>query len=166
MQCAHFGRPGQAYGNDAREWLNRYVIGCHVRIVVHAVDQYNRAVASVFKPRSFMPFRFAERNVSVELARAGYATLYEANGAQYGGAKQQIQRAIASAQRARRGMWSAKSRLETPAEFKRRLKAGSRSIPGQLKTQITPAQPNESTEAIHDFIKVGRRLYSFLRRFR
>ncbi len=121
----------------------------------------------MFRPRSFLPFRFGERNVSVELARAGYATMYEASGAQYGGARHQLERAIVSAQRARRGMWSAKSRLETPAEFKRRLRTGSRSLPTEPTPKMQETSSSiQSSEGIHDFLKTGRWLYSFLRKFR
>lgn len=172
-ECAHFGMPGQAYGNDAKKWLDQYVRGKRVRVVVHAVDQYNRALASVFRPRGILPFR--AKNVSVELANAGYATVYEGSNAQFGGARRQIEKAVARAQRRRRGMWGAKGKLESPSEFKRRLKTGSRSPPAsdnvrqQTSAALTKNTPNNaSTEdvTIKDFIKIGGWLYKNLKKFR
>lgn len=161
-ECAHFGQPGQAYGADAREWLERYVVGRRVRVVVHAVDQYHRALASVFRQRS-PPLRWlglGERNVSVELARAGYATIYEGGGAQFGGARRQIERAVESAKRRRVGMWAARGTLETPAEFKRRLKAGGALPKGK------GAAGKEAEVGVKEVIGVAQTIYKFLQKLR
>lgn len=172
-ECAHFGMPGQAYGNDAKKWLDRYTRGRRVRVVVHAVDQYNRALASVFRTRGILPFR--AKNVSVELAKAGYATVYEGSNAQFGKARRQIERAVAQAQKRRRGMWGAKGKLESPAEFKRRLKTGSRAPPATDLKKNTAASASALTSAnsasaedvtIKDFIKIGGWLYRNLKKFR
>lgn len=167
-ECAHFGLPGQAYGNDAKKWLENYVRGRRVRVVVHSVDQYNRALASVFRTRGLIPGR--AKNVSVELAKAGYATVYEGGNAQFGGAraKREIENAVAKAQRRRRGMWGAKGKLESPAEFKRRLKTGSRKAPASDLTPsaITNTNRNGDEVTIKDFIKIGGWLYNSLKKLR
>lgn len=171
-ECAHFGLPGQAFGNEARRWLSEYMLGRRVRIVVHSVDQYGRALGSAFSPRG--PFswiaRLGERNVSVELARAGYATVYEGSNAQFGNARRKIERAVAAAQRGRRGMWSAKGALETPAEFKRRLKTGKRPAPSTSSSLAalgdTDRPQNIGDIRVRDIVSFGRWLYQALKKLR
>lgn len=172
-ECAHFGQPGQAYGEDARRWLSGFVKGERVRVIVHSADQYQRAVASVYKPRrSFLLrwFRIGERNVSVELARAGYATVYEGSNAQFGGARKKIVKAVKTARRRRAGMWAAKGKLETPAEFKRRLRTGAALKPQSMSSDATlqqvPGETTKSEKGVNNAFNILRQAYQFMKSLR
>lgn len=167
-ECAHFGQPGQAFGEDARRWLDSYVKGERVRVIVHSVDQYHRALASVYKPRRFFLFRWmhlGERNVSVELARAGYATVYEGSNAQFGDAKKKIVNAVETARRRRAGMWAAKGKFETPAQFKRRLRTGAASKQATVNSESSLSS-SASQNAGNEVADILRRLYNFMRSLR
>lgn len=77
-EMAHFGGECQPYAKEAKEWLTRFVEGRRVTIQLMRYDQYGRAVAAVYVGRLF------RKNVSVEMVKAGFATIYENGGAEYG----------------------------------------------------------------------------------
>lgn len=113
---AHFGKPAQKYSAEALQWLRNYILGRRVRIVPLSRDQYGRIVAEarVWKWNGL-------RNVSREMLRAGWATVYEAKvGSEFNGLKQKFYRLEAQAKRRRRGIYQQGVNIETPAEYKRK----------------------------------------------
>lgn len=127
-ECASFGNQGQKYGPIAREWLREYTLGRKVAFRVHAIDQYKRALATVYRKPENLILRvlgLGKRNVGLELTRAGYATLYTGSGAVYGGErlKRMYMKIEKGAREKKMGMWSEKS-VATPMQYKREVRAG------------------------------------------
>lgn len=119
-EMGHFGGTPQPFAAEAKEWLTQYTMGRQASLKVHRLDQYSRAVATVWVRRWF----FLHKNVSLEMVKAGYATVYTGAGAEYGTAKEQLVRAEKWARRCRRGMWRQNSsEYVSPAEYKRQLRA-------------------------------------------
>lgn len=116
-ELAHFGKPAQRFSGEALAWLRGYVLGRRVRIVPLAKDQYQRllAEARVWKWNG-------RRNVSRDMLRAGWCTVYEGKtGAEFNGLETQFRLLEQQARRKKIGIWSNKH-LETPAEYKRKYR--------------------------------------------
>ncbi|KAL0952816.1 hypothetical protein HGRIS_007041 [Hohenbuehelia grisea] len=128
-EAAHFGRPAQPYSEEALQWLRDRVSGRPVYCQLLRRDQYSRIVAVVK-----VPSRFGIRkgsNLSLEMLRSGWVTIYEQSNAEYGPeGKEAFLAAEAEAKNARRGIWQAKSKLETPAEYKRKHAQAARQAIG------------------------------------
>lgn len=77
----HFGKPGQPYFEESKKLLEKLVMNKMISIKFHKIDQYQRAVCSVYRPYMF----FFSKNVSLEMIRSGMATVYKDSGAEYGG---------------------------------------------------------------------------------
>lgn len=116
-EMGHFGGTPQPFSREAKEWLTEFTRGRRATIHVHRLDQYARAVASVYVWRWGGLWR---RNVSLAMVRAGYATVYASAGAEYGGIEAELRGAEVWAQRRGRGMW-VQSELDyvSPAAYKR-----------------------------------------------
>ncbi|KIX98858.1 uncharacterized protein Z520_05319 [Fonsecaea multimorphosa CBS 102226] len=122
-ELAHFGRPAQPYAQEALDWLTAYIMGRRVRTYVYKADQYSRVVGTVYVWRGL--FR---RDVSLQMLRAGLATVYEAkSGVEFGRAKEErYRRAEWWAKTRRKGMWAGKRKdYESPREYKTRYGAGA-----------------------------------------
>lgn len=122
-ELAHFGKPAQPSASAALAWLTNYILHRRVRCYIHRVDQYNRLVATVYVRRGL--FR---RDVGLQMLRAGWATVYEAKtGVVFGGPgwDEKYKEAEEKARRERKGMWAVNGRVETPREFKNRMRGGS-----------------------------------------
>ena len=119
---AHFGAKSQPFAAEAKEWLTNFVQGRRVCIQLHRIDQYGRVVASVWVLRRKFPFYLwpVWWNVSLEMVRAGLATIYRDLGAEYGGILKDLEAAEIKARRSKIGMWcqSQKDYL-SPGDFKR-----------------------------------------------
>lgn len=89
----HDGNPAQPFANEARDYLSKLVKDRKLIIKLHSVDQYSRAVASVYVKRCF----FFRRNLSLAMVEAGLATVYRESGAQYGGIRDELDSAEANA---------------------------------------------------------------------
>ena len=130
-ECSHFGKPGQPFSAEARAFLENLVRGRPGYIVPHSVDQYQRLIASVYVKRApgfsnlFGLLPAGYENASLAMARAGLATVYRGTGAEYGGAKAELEAAERVAKRALRGMWKQRDSYESPAAYKRRLRDSS-----------------------------------------
>ncbi|BFZ53465.1 putative endonuclease lcl3 [Savitreella phatthalungensis] len=121
-ELAHFGKPAQPFGKEALAWLTAYTIGKRVRVYVRSRDRFDRVVAN---PRiRTWPAKWIARDVGLEQVRAGLATVFREGGAEYGGMLAKLEQAEKEAKRAKRGMWARGKKLETPAEYKRRTRAG------------------------------------------
>mmetsp|Transcript_48296 Transcript_48296/g.117000 ORF Transcript_48296/g.117000 Transcript_48296/m.117000 type:complete len:246 (-) Transcript_48296:11-748(-) len=123
--------PSQPYADEARDFASQLVLGKKVRLKLLRKDQYNRAIVKVETPRGIVPIVGRRKDLSVELVRRGYATVYRGGGAAYDSKKELLEKLEAQARRRRLGLWSVdeKERV-SPAEFKRQQKeARSRSKP-------------------------------------
>eukprot|EP00917_Polyrhabdina_sp_WS-2016_P022096 GHVP01047864.1.p1 GENE.GHVP01047864.1~~GHVP01047864.1.p1 ORF type:complete len:256 (+),score=53.37 GHVP01047864.1:72-839(+) len=112
-EIAHFGKPAQSYGEEAKKWLEKELLGKWVRINPYKRDQYGRIVASVHYKR----FIF-NKNISVELVRNGLAEVYTAGGAVYGDFKERLLKEEKIAKKNRIGKWKQKN-SKSPLDFKK-----------------------------------------------
>jgi endonuclease YncB( thermonuclease family) len=122
-ELAHFGNPAQPYGQEALDWLTAYVNGRRVRTYVYKADQYSRVVGTVYIWKWFW-----KRDVSLQMLKAGFATVYEAkSGVEFGRATgEQYRRAEQWARTKRKGMWSGKKgNFESPRDYKIRHGVGT-----------------------------------------
>lgn len=118
-EMGHFGGTPQPFSKEAKEWLSSFTAGRRATIQVHRLDQYARAVASVYVWRWGGLW---SRNVSLAMVQAGYATVYASAGAEYGGIEAELRAAEARAQRRNLGMWAQpKSEYTSPAAYKKQL---------------------------------------------
>ncbi|SJX61870.1 uncharacterized protein SRS1_12854 [Sporisorium reilianum f. sp. reilianum] len=97
------------------------------------IDQYKRLVATPYVWDA--PYIFGKTNVSLAMVKQGLATVYRSAGADYGRATwwakvwrksttglSALERAETKARRQKIGMWSLGKKLESPEEYKRRMK--------------------------------------------
>lgn len=118
-ELAHFGRPAQPYSKEALDWLTSYLKGRRVRCYVHKADQYSRVVATVYIRKGLL-----RRDVSLQMLKAGLATMYESkSGAEFSGlgVEERYRAAEEQAKRRKIGMWEREG-LESPREYKNRYK--------------------------------------------
>ncbi|KAK4524879.1 hypothetical protein GAYE_SCF06G2781 [Galdieria yellowstonensis] len=120
-ECAHFGAPGQEGGEEAKKWLGKYLKNRSVVVQLHSLDQYSRAVCSVYVRKGI--FRL-KKNVSYELVKDGHAVVYRGFGAEYNGMLKKLENAEAQARKRKKGMWSVNKPFTSPQEYKRALKEG------------------------------------------
>ncbi|KAG6850386.1 hypothetical protein H0H93_013941 [Arthromyces matolae] len=139
---AHFGRPAQPYFEESFAWLRNKVMGKTVYCQVLRRDQYSRIVANVnLAPRILPGSLFTGPVLALEMIRAGWGTIYEQAGAEYGNTgKEAFLRTEAEAKAARRGMWAKGVKGETPAEYKRRHAAAS--SPEEAEASRSKASPS------------------------
>ncbi|EXJ74057.1 uncharacterized protein A1O5_02351 [Cladophialophora psammophila CBS 110553] len=122
-ELAHFGRPAQPYAQEALEWLTAYIMGRRVRTYVYKADQYSRVVGTVYVWKGLV-----RRDVSLQMLRAGLATIYEAkSGVEFGRAREErYRRAEWWAKARRKGMWAGNRKdYESPREYKTRYGVGA-----------------------------------------
>ena len=130
---AHFGNKAQPYAEEAQTWLTNYVLGRRVRIKLLARDRYERVVCSVKVWR----WGLLRRNVSLEMAKAGWVELYDNAGAQYDGLERELRVAVETAKytsilcmsncrRRKRGMWAQDMKnYQSPGEYKKLHQGGT-----------------------------------------
>lgn len=117
-ETAKFGKPGQPYGEEAKECLKSLVEDKIVHVKLLQKDQYGRGVAEVKAP-GFIRQKYADQT----LLKAGLAEVYRGSGAVYGhlGKEAYIEMEEA-AKNSKRGMWSQGADRESAAEYKARTK--------------------------------------------
>lgn len=140
---SHYGVPGQPFGKEAKEFLRALGEKKQARLTLHQFDQYKRIIGTVevkHSNRVMSLLGLGKKNVSMELAKNGYAIVYKGPNACYGkpgiGA---FDKAVSAAKKARKGMWSQKS-VVTPTEFKAQLRkdalnGGASPKPGKASGQ-------------------------------
>ncbi|GAA5803820.1 hypothetical protein HPULCUR_009305 [Helicostylum pulchrum] len=111
---AHFGMPSQPYSAEAKTFLTNLVLNKRVQVELLSRDQYSRVIgmAYVRKP----PF-FLKKNVSVEMVKAGLASIYVAKGAEYSGLFDKLRKYEATAKSRKKGIWSLKKYV-SPGDHK------------------------------------------------
>jgi endonuclease YncB( thermonuclease family) len=113
--------PSQPFAQEATETMSNLVMDKTVRIKLLRKDQYGRAVAKVQAGRNILP-PFSRKDVSVELAQRGLATVYTGGGAEYDGKREVLEAKQAQAKKKKDGVWSQGDNMMSPAEFKRQQK--------------------------------------------
>ena len=94
------------------------------------------------------------------LVKAGYAVVYDGAGAQYGGKKEALIKAMNMAKKKGVGMWKGNTApLISPMEFKKLL----RNAKGSVQTHVLK---NDVLEQGLDAVRFGQRLYRFLKSLR
>ncbi|KAJ3868514.1 hypothetical protein EV359DRAFT_60605 [Lentinula novae-zelandiae] len=120
-EAGHFGRLAQPYAEESLAWLTNRIIGRTVYCQLTQRDQYARIVANVVTKKRFLPGSFFGNNLSLEMLKSGWATVYEQAGAEYGKwGKEEFLKAETGAKASRLGIWKNGLDGETPAEYKRR----------------------------------------------
>ena len=121
-ETAKFGKPGQPYGDTAKDYLQLLIQDKTVKIQLLQKDQYGRAVAQV-KRRGLLHYWWPfTRYVDEEMIKAGLAEVYRGGGAVYGRKGKDDYTAMEQAAKNRKkGMWALADR-ESAAEFKARMK--------------------------------------------
>lgn len=116
-EMAHFGKPAQEFSGEALDWLRKYILGRRVRILPLAKDQYQRAVCEVKIWKWNGP-----KNISEEMLRNGWATIYEAkSGAQFNGHKAKFLALETEAKKKRKGIFqNGIKNFESPREYKQK----------------------------------------------
>ncbi|CAN8064541.1 unnamed protein product [Agarophyton chilense] len=181
-ECASFGNKGQKYGPVARNWLKNYALGRKVAFRVHAIDQYKRVVATVYrKPENLIlrTLRLGRKNIGLELTRSGYATVYTGAGAQYGSERLlKLYKKVEQRARVKKvGMWS-ENNVTTPKQYKEAVRAGGNHLKKLLKKESNKPKGSEASqngaatsprslesEPI-DAMRLFENVYNFLKRFR
>lgn len=137
---AHFGTKSQPFAVEAKEWLTKFVQGRKVCIQLHRIDQYGRAVSTVWVRRRKFPWLWPVwSNVSLEMVRSGYATIYRDMGAEYNGILKDLETAESKARKSKLGMWTqSKEEYQSPGDFKRqnRLQAALKSSVEDLNLKM------------------------------
>lgn len=117
-ETAKFGKPGQPFGEDAKEHLSKLLLDKNCEIQLLTRDQYGRAVGQV-RRRTWLGFT---TYVDEYMLNAGFAEVYLGSGAVYGWKGKDFYLQLQErAQKAKKGQWSQKNR-ESAAEFKARTK--------------------------------------------
>jgi endonuclease YncB( thermonuclease family) len=127
-ESASFGMPAQQGSNEAKQYLNTLVSDRIVQVKPLRIDQYHRLIGSVesvpkslflqlVMPKLLQNLFQVRKNVSVEMVRSGWATVYTQAGAEYDGKLKEMQRLEEKARRRKVGMW-AYNQL-SPAEHKK-----------------------------------------------
>ena len=109
-EIAHGKKPGQPFGEEARDYLNHLIGGKTVRLDAHGPDRYKRVLAVVWD---------GQINVNLLMVAMGYAEVYR--GVPCHVYCRELEQAEAKARRDRVGMWAQGDRYESPAAFRRRM---------------------------------------------
>lgn len=84
-KAGHFGRPAQPFAEESLAWLKSQVEGRFIYCQLVRRDQYGRIVAVPhLKPRILPGSLATGRCLPVEMLRAGWGSVYEQTGAEYG----------------------------------------------------------------------------------
>lgn len=112
-ETAKFGKAGQPYGDEAKQFLTDLILDKTVKIRLLDRDQYGRVVAEVYRWPNIYP--------DVRLLQAGLAEVYEGSGAVYGRLGKQAYMRLQEAARQRKvGIWSLGEKRETASAYKAR----------------------------------------------
>lgn len=140
------------FGDEAKQFTSDMVFHKVVKITLLRRDQYGRAVAVVETVPTGL-FGSSAQDVSMALAQAGLAELYTGGGAVYYNRREELQAAIALAQRKKRGIWSLENR-QSADDFKRQQKAqqpvsrAGAGATGQLPIMAVTGLPNQAQNVL------------------
>ncbi len=110
-EVPHSDKPGQPYGEEARDYLDHLIGGKTVRVDAYGPDRYKRVLAVIWD---------GPVNVNLLMVAMGYAEVYR--GAPCQVYCQELEQSEAKARRDLVGMWAQGERYESPAAFRKRLR--------------------------------------------
>jgi endonuclease YncB( thermonuclease family) len=110
-EIAHGTKPGQPFGQEARDYLDHLISGKVVRVDAYGPDRYHRVLAVIWDEQV---------NINLLLVAMGYAEVYR--GAPCQVYCQELEQAEAKASSDRVGMWAQGDKYESPAAFRRRAR--------------------------------------------
>lgn len=123
-EMGKFGNPTMFMAQESKEYTEQLVQDKTVKVKLLRKDQYGRIVGKVSVRRT-IPF-LPRKDVSLELAKKGLATLYTGGGAVYDGNKEALQSAIETAKKRKQGVFSnGASNIMTPAQYKQQIKTNN-----------------------------------------
>jgi micrococcal nuclease len=112
-EISHGKGPGQPFGAEAQQHLERLIGGRSVRLESFGPDAYKRVLAVIW---------VGNQNVNVEMVRAGLAEIYRGSRCQ--AYCRELAEAEGRAQRAHLGIWTQPG-YESPASYRKRLRVTS-----------------------------------------
>jgi len=111
-EVSHGKKPGQPYGEEARDYLNHLIGGKTVQVETYGPDRWKKRILAVI---------FDEQiNVNLLMVAMGYAEVYR--GAPCRVYCRELKDAEAKARRERVGMWAQAANYEAPAAFRKRMR--------------------------------------------
>jgi endonuclease YncB( thermonuclease family) len=110
-EIPHGNKPGQPFGEEARDYLDHLIGGKAVRLDAYGPDHYHRVLAVIWDEQV---------NVNLLMVAMGYAEVYR--GAPCQAYCRELEQAEAKARQDRVGMWAQGSMYESPADFRRRMR--------------------------------------------
>lgn len=135
----HFGGTPQPFSQEAKDWLAKTMVGHRCTVELLRLDQYNRVVGSVkYWPSqgwlSTLFFWCPPRSLSLDMLKAGLATMYLGAGAEYGGLEGRMKEAEKKAKSRKVGMWACGDAFVSPALYKKQ------ALFAQVQAQIQQHQ--------------------------
>ncbi len=110
-EVPHGDKPGQPFGEEAKDYLDHLIGGKTVRVDAYGPDEYKRVLAVVWDDQV---------NVNLLMVAMGYAEVYR--GAPCQVYCQELEEAEAKAKRDRVGKWVQGPNYESPRTFRQRLR--------------------------------------------
>ncbi len=110
-EIPHGTKPGQPYGEEARDYLDHLIGGKTIRADAYGPDRYKRILAVIWDESI---------NVNLLMVAMGYAEVYR--GAPCQVYCRELEQAEAKAREDRAGMWAQGPSYESPAAFRRRMR--------------------------------------------
>lgn len=104
-EMAHFGKPAQPFGKEARAHLRQLLEGKTVSVDIEALDRYGRSVGTVY---------LNHQNVNLTMVQDGYAWVYR----EYSNGGDDLMMLEKDARRKRIGLWMLDDPIY-PAQFRR-----------------------------------------------
>ncbi len=110
-EIPHGRKPGQPFGQEARDYLDHLIGGKTVKVETYGPDRYGRVLAVIWDDQI---------NVNLLMAAMGFAEVYRGTPCQV--YCRELEQAEAKARRDKVGMWVQGAKYESPALFRRRLR--------------------------------------------
>jgi len=110
-EVPHSTKPGQPFGEEARDYLDHLVDGKMVRVDAFGPDRYKRVLAVIWEEQI---------NVNLLMVAMGYAEVYR--GAPCQAHCRELEKAESKAREDRVGMWVQGDKYESPAVFRKRMR--------------------------------------------
>jgi endonuclease YncB( thermonuclease family) len=110
-EVPHGSKPGQSYGEEARDYLDHLIGGKTVRVDAYGPDRYHRVLGVIWD---------GPVNINLLMVAVGYAEVYR--GTPCRAYCRELEQAEAKARRDRVGIWAQGERYESPAVFRRKIR--------------------------------------------
>lgn len=128
-EIAKGGQVGQEFGEKAKAFTMKALMGKKVTIKLLSKDQYGRVLGTIrYRDNTILPdFLVSKKDISEQLLLHGLAVVYRSGGAQYDGPIDRWNALEQQAIRAKRGLWmNGASKADLPSDFKRKSKEKSK----------------------------------------